>query len=81
MSIKRTHYSHDLFTQEALSFIERNSNKPFFLYIAYTIPHANNEAGENGMEISSDAPYSNKRWPQQQKNFAAMITRMDFDIG
>jgi arylsulfatase A-like enzyme len=33
------------------------------------------------MEVPSDAPYTNEDWPQQQKNHAAMITRMDADIG
>jgi arylsulfatase A-like enzyme len=81
---KRTTYSHDLFTQEALQFIEKNKEKSFFLYLAYTIPHANNERGKaegNGMEVPSDAPYTNEKWPQAQKNHAAMITYMDRDIG
>ncbi len=81
VATKRVAYSHDLFTKEALAFVERNKSKPFFLYLAYTIPHANNEAGRRGMEVPSDEPYSEKPWPQQEKNFAAMITRMDRDIG
>lgn len=81
---KRTQYSHDLFTKEALQFIERRHEKPFFLYLAYTIPHANNERGRaegNGMEVPGDAPYTDRPWPQAQKNHAAMITRLDRDIG
>ncbi len=78
---QRAQYAPDLFTREALSFIERNRAKPFFLYLAYTLPHANNEAGKNGMEVPSDAPYSDQPWPQAQKNHAAMITRLDRDIG
>jgi arylsulfatase A-like enzyme len=81
---RRAQYSHDLFTREALSFLQRHQDKPFFLYLAYTIPHANNERGSaegNGMEVPSDAPYSDKYWPQAQKNHAAMITRLDADIG
>jgi arylsulfatase A-like enzyme len=77
-------YSHDLFTQEALDFIHRQAGGPFFLYLAYTIPHANNELGAqtgNGMEVPSDIPYSDQPWPQPQRNHAAMITRMDRDIG
>ncbi|HJZ81346.1 MAG TPA: arylsulfatase, partial [Pyrinomonadaceae bacterium] len=77
-------YSHDLFTKEALEFIRRYRAQPFFLYLAYTIPHANNELRRvtgNGMEVPSDAPYSDKPWPQHQKNYAAMVTRMDADIG
>jgi len=78
---KRTTYSHDLFAAEALKFIEQERDKPFFLYLALTIPHANNEAGKLGMEVPSDAPYSDRPWPQPQKNHAAMMTRMDADIG
>ena len=33
------------------------------------------------MEVPSDAPYSKENWPQPEKNKAAMITRMDRDIG
>ncbi len=80
----RRDYSHDLFTERALRFLDRNRSNPFFLYLAYTIPHANNELGRdtgNGMEVPSDAPYSGRPWPQQEKNFAAMISRMDADIG
>jgi len=74
-------YSHDLFTKEALDWVRKSADKPFFLYLAYTIPHANNEAGKQGMQVPSDEPYSGENWPQQQKNHAAMITRMDRDIG
>jgi arylsulfatase A-like enzyme len=81
VAVKRATYSHDLFTEEALKFIEDKSDQPFFLYLAYTIPHANNEAGKQGMEVPSDAPYSDRPWPQQQKNHAAMITRLDRDVG
>lgn len=74
-------YSHDLFTQAALDFIIRQQNQPFFLYLPYTIPHANNELGDEGMQVPSDAPYSQQPWPQQQKNYAAMISRLDGDVG
>ncbi len=78
---KKVTYAHDLFTEEALRFIEKNKAGPFFLYLAYTIPHANNEAKKEGMEVPSGEPYSKEPWPQPQKNHAAMITRMDRDIG
>lgn len=77
-------YSHDLFTREALDFIRRAHAAPFFLYLAYTIPHADNELTRktgNGMEVPSDAPYSNEHWSPQQRNYAAMVTRMDADVG
>ncbi|MCI0418492.1 MAG: arylsulfatase [Acidobacteria bacterium] len=77
-------YPPDLFTDHAIGFVEQNKQRPFFLYLAYTIPHANNELGNatgNGMEVPSDAPYSDRDWPQPEKNFAAMITRMDAGVG
>ena len=83
-------YTHDLFTAAALNFIrinkpdQFNKYRPFFLYLAYTIPHANNEAGRatgNGMQVPSDAPYSGEAWSQVEKNKAAMITRLDADVG
>lgn len=77
-------YSPDLFGQEALSFIRREQNEPFFLYLAYTLPHANNELGRrtgNGMEVPSDEPYSGENWTRPNKNFAAMVTRLDRQVG
>jgi arylsulfatase A-like enzyme len=81
VATKRVEYSHDLFTAEALAFLERNKNKAFFLYLAYTIPHANNEAGNKGMEVPDYGIYKDKDWPEPQKGRAAMITRLDGDIG
>lgn len=77
-------YSHDLFTKKATNFISANKNKPFFLYLAYTIPHANNEMGRatgNGMEIPSLGKYEKENWPDSEKGFAAMVKKMDTDIG
>lgn len=77
-------YSHDLFTREALDFVRRESSAPFFLYLAYTLPHANNELTRrtgNGMEVPSDVPYSREPWTPQQRNYAAMVTRLDADVG
>ncbi len=78
---RRVQYSPDLFIQRALDFIEKHPREPFFLYFAATLPHANNEAGKAGMEIPSDEPYGDRDWPQAQKNHAAMITRLDGDVG
>jgi len=81
VATKRVEYSHDLFAAEALRFVEQNKDNPFFLYLALTIPHANNEAGSKGMEVPSLEPYADKDWPDPQKGHAAMITRMDGDVG
>jgi arylsulfatase A-like enzyme len=74
-------YSHDLLAEEALAFLDRNKGRPFFLYLAFTIPHANNEAGKRGMEVPDYGEYRDTDWPDPQKGHAAMITRMDRDVG
>ncbi|MBI3867669.1 MAG: arylsulfatase [Verrucomicrobia bacterium] len=77
-------YAQDLFMQMTTNYLRTAQFRPFFLYLAWTLPHANNELGRatgNGMEIPSDAPYSSEPWPAPEKNKAAMITRMDRDVG
>jgi arylsulfatase A-like enzyme len=81
VATERVEYSHDLFAKEALAFVEENKGREFFLYLAYTIPHANNEARQKGMEVPSLGQYADKDWPEPQKGHAAMITWMDRDIG
>jgi len=81
VSTNKLEYSHDLIAAEALKFIERNRDNPFFLYLSMTIPHANNEAGRKGMEVPDYGIYKDTDWPEPQKGHAAMITRMDGDIG
>ncbi len=81
VATKREVYSHDLFTEQAIDFLDRNAEETFFLYLAYTIPHANNEAGREGMEVPDYGPYADEDWPDPQKGHAAMITRMDGDVG
>jgi arylsulfatase A-like enzyme len=63
-----------LFAKEALDFVRREQGKPFFLYLTFTIPHAK-------FNPPTDAPYSNQDWSQPDKKLAAMMTRMDNDIG
>ena len=77
----RKDYSHDLITARALDFVDRHHDKPFFLYLAYTIPHANNEARRKGMEVPDHGQYADKDWPEAQKGQAAMISRLDRDVG
>lgn len=85
MGMQRRDYAPDLFTARALEFLEKqDGSNPFFLHLCYTVPHANNEMGRDtgdGMEVPSYGPYANRPWPQPEKGFAAMITRMDSGIG
>jgi len=80
-STNRVDYSHDLIAEESLKFIEQNRGSSFFLYLAFTIPHANNEAKNKGMEVPDQGEFASKDWPEQERAKAAMITRMDRDVG
>ena len=86
---KKGKYSHDTFTSEALNFIETNKEKPFFLYLAYTIPHYELTVPEDSKE-----QYKDKNWALRKMKpahylhdenghvtYAAMVSRMDRDIG
>jgi arylsulfatase A-like enzyme len=84
IAIKAVQYAPDLFDREALSFLDQHTTGPFLLFLTSILPHANNERGRaegNGMEIPSDAPYTGESWPQVEKNHAAMITRLDDEVG
>lgn len=81
VATKRVVWSHDLFEQEALEFIGRQAKGPFFLYLAVTLPHANNEAREAGMEVPDWGPYAQRDWPAAEKGKAAMIGRLDATVG
>ena len=87
---KRGAYAHDLMTDRAFDFIRRSKDRPFFLYLAYTLPHAEILVPEDSL-----APYRGK-FPekpfdnqgvgyasQAEPNaaVAGMISRLDRDVG
>ena len=77
----RKQYVHDLFDGEAINFIESNQEDPFFLYLCYNVPHANNEKVPDGMEVKSWGEFADKDWPDQEKGFAKMIQNIDNSVG
>lgn len=81
MASEKVEFSNDLFAEEALRYVEQNKSNPFFLYLCFTIPHANNEAGQRGMEVPELGIYANKDWQENRKAHAAMISRMDGYLG
>lgn len=81
VATSKVEYAYDLMEAETLEFIGANRNRPFFLYLAVTLPHANNEAGVNGMEVPDYGEYADKDWPQAEKGRAAMISRLDRGVG
>ncbi len=71
---KRRQHTHELFTDFAFDFIRRRSQQPFFLYLAYTLPHAE-------MAVPGPGPYADQPWTQEEKIHAAMIDWIDRDTG
>ncbi len=77
-------YSADLIADEAIAWLKQHAKpteKPFFLYFAPTLPHANNESKPNGMEVPDPDAYADKDWTAPNKGRAAMISRLDRDVG
>jgi arylsulfatase A-like enzyme len=81
VSIQKYEYSGDILAHEAADFIDRTAGQPFFLAFTPTIPHANNEGGKDGMEVPDLGVYGGKNWPARQKQHAAMISRLDANVG
>jgi arylsulfatase A-like enzyme len=82
----RERYANDLFTKEAIAYLRehRPAKQPFFMTVCYTIDHADSAEFQktgNGMVVPTDRPYTDENWPQPEKNKAAMITRVDTQIG
>jgi arylsulfatase A-like enzyme len=89
-ALKQGKYTHDLFVNEALNYIEKEKNNPFFLYLALTIPHL-----ELTVPEESKIPYKELGWPKRKMNttghykndeegnttYAGMVSRMDRDMG
>ena len=68
-------YTHNLFADKAINFIDINQQIPFFLYLPMCIPHSRYELPDNGI-------YTHKKgWTDLQKKYAAMITRLDETVG
>jgi len=81
VATRKVVYSDDPIETELLAFVDRNRDHPFFLYFPSTLPHANDEAKDKGMEIPSLGRYADRDWPAPEKAKAAMITRLDDDVG
>jgi len=83
-AMQRVKYAGDLFAEEALAFVEKHRDRPFFLYLALVVPHANNERSRalgDGQEVPDYGPYADRDWHSPLNGQAAMITRMDRQIG
>lgn len=78
-------YSGELIQRKALDFIRDNQAKPFFLYYAMTIPHAQMQVPEAYYaRVQSRYPDIPETDPEKRKKiiaFPAMMTYMDEQVG
>lgn len=83
-------YSPDLMIEEALGFVRENRDRPFFLYFATPVPHVSVQVPKDSLTeyLGSgwdDQPFMGSNLyhphPAPRAAYAAMITRMDRDIG
>ncbi len=84
-------YSQDLIHQQALQFIRDNKDKPFFGYLAYSLPHASLEQPNDSIlkmydgkfcepkTFTYNGDYAGTTKPRAQ--FAGMVTRLDTYVG
>lgn len=68
-------YLTDALSREAVAFVERNSNQPFFMYLAYNAPHGPLQATEKYLNRFLNIKNINRR------TYAAMVSAMDDGVG
>jgi arylsulfatase A len=84
-----TQYAPDLISAEARRFVRDNQARPFFLYYPTTVPHLALQVPEDSLREFAgkfpETPYTGGRGylPQRMPRaaYAAMITRMDREVG
>ncbi|WP_316752426.1 arylsulfatase [Pedobacter gandavensis] len=82
-------YAPEKMTEKALSFIDQNKEKPFFLYLPYPLPHVSLQAPDAFVQAYigkfEEQPYYGQQGyaPNQHpySTYAAMITFLDAQVG
>jgi arylsulfatase A-like enzyme len=74
-------YADDLFTDRAVDFLQRNRQRPFFLYLPYIAPHFHLEAPEDEVALHRGRlPEADPAQPVSA-TYAALVTRLDRNVG
>ena len=65
----------EIYTDDAIAFIHRNKDNPFFLFLGYDAPH-------EPYNIDDISWYDERGdWSDNTKRYAALVTHMDYNIG
>jgi len=73
--VKTTKYLTDEFSEDAVRFIERNKDRPFFLFLSYNAPHTPLQAPPSYLKRVAHIP------DQKRRTYAAMLTAVDDGVG
>lgn len=76
-SSKKLVYAQDLIAEQSLRFIRENRGRPFHLFCAWTLPHG----PYNTNNVVSVERYREAGWSDPEKVYAAMVERLDSDVG
>ena len=73
--VEEKEYITDAFSREAVSFLDRNASKPFFLYLTYNAPHTPLQAPEQYLSRFSHIA------DKKRSTYAAMVSAIDDGVG
>jgi len=93
--VDTTEYTQDLILNKAIGFLKSNKDKPFFLYLPLTLPHAELKVpaallkkyqnADGSSVFGPETPFEKKgnydSQLQPRAAFAAMVSKLDSDVG
>jgi arylsulfatase A-like enzyme len=78
-AVERRGYTTDLITEDAIAFIEKSDEEPFFLYLAHAAPHFPWQGPDDGDKVVKP---KHKSWQQgDRRTYVAMVESIDSGIG
>jgi arylsulfatase A-like enzyme len=73
--VEENEYLTDALSREAINFIDRNNDNPFFLYLAYNAPHGPLQATKKYLDRYDHID------DKRRKTYAAMVSSVDDGVG
>jgi arylsulfatase A-like enzyme len=67
-------YAGNYIQKDVLTWVRSQKKQPFFLFYAAVLPHGS-------YEIDDISAYDDQPWSEQEKIYAAMVSRLDKDVG
>lgn len=77
-------YATDLFRREAVQFVRENTDRPFFLYLAFNAPHSASNLERDSQQVPQeylDRDYPDADPKNRRTKYMGMVSAMDEAIG